>query len=393
MVTVHKITSPSQHFNAEPATMAGFSFITKYGDNMGTNVKYANYKPAALYDKGKKWFVFYSYRNPDGRFQRFKVYEGINTIKDLREKTVFGNLLRRAVNNALANDFNPFTEPSLKVASRNWSLIQGLNYFKQNLENRGLRKRTIQSYQSVIRMLYTYLNNFLLEDIKTVTKQQVSSSLAYAFQKQKWSNSTFNNNLTFVRAIFNWLIDAEIIDQNPASKVKPLPENITRNKYFDDITFQRIKENAPGDLLEYLLFLYHTGVRPNEAIQLRYEHINRQDKLLFIPASISKNKKDDYVPLTDYVLTKYVNSEGLIFPFKTNYYSSRFTKLKEKLKLDPGHNLYSIKATRAVNLANDGASPYAIMALFRHSSLEITQKYLRGLGLTVNREAADLVRK
>jgi len=386
-------TSPSQHDSVKPATVAGFEFITNYGDSMGTKVKHGHYRPARLYHKGSKWFVYYSFRNPDtGKMQRFKVYEGINSIADIQEKKEFGSLLIKAVNFALAGSFNPFKEIELKVAAKKWTLVQGLNYFKQQLYTRGLRKRTIQSYESIIRCAYEGLKDYLLNDIDTVTRHQVQAFLRYSFEKNKWSNTTFNNNLTFIKSIFNYLIQAEIMQNNPAAKIRPLPENITRNKYFDNDTFEKIKASAEPDLLEFILFLYHTGTRPNEARQLRYEHIHRESKLLFVPASISKNKKDDYVPLTDYVLTKYVKKEGLIFGTSVNYFTQKFNALKNKLNLPEGVNLYSVKHTRAVHLAQDGASPYAIMQLFRHNSLDMTMKYLRDLGLQVNREGADKVR-
>jgi len=392
MDLAENITSPSQPETLEPATIAGFGFIKCYGDKMGTGLKYGHYKPARLYSKGDKWFVFYSYREPSGNFKRFKVYESLNSIKDPAEKSRYAAVLVKAVNYALDHGFNPFFLPELKVAAKTWSLVQGLNYFKQNLSKRGLRHRTIQTYESAIRMMYVSFQPILLDDIATITKQQVANCLKQTHEKKGWSNSTFNNNLTFVRAIFNYLIEAEILETNPASKIKPLPESVTRNRYFTETVFSKIKAAADPELLDFLLFLYHTGTRPNEARQLRYEHINRDSRLLMVPAAISKNKKDDYVPLSSYILEKYGTGEGLIFGTAVNHFTQKFNALKRKLKLPEGVNLYGIKHTRAIHLAQDGASPYAIMELFRHSSLEITMKYLKGLGLTVNREAADKVR-
>lgn len=392
MQTAKNTASPSQLISPEPAPVAGFSFLTKYGDKMGTKVKYRHYKPARLYDKGAKWFVYYSYLNPEtGKMQRFKVYENINSIKDIGDKREYAMLLKQAVNMELSTGFNPWEENELKVAAKKWTLVQGINYFKQNLHTRGLRKRSIQTYESVIRFMYEAFQDVLQKDIQEITRQQIDNGLRNIYIKKKWSNTTFNNNLTFVRSIFNYLIEADILQSNPAVKIKPLPENITKNKYFDDVTFKKIKDNADPELLEFLLFLYHTGTRPNEARQLTYEHINHDSRLLMVPASISKNKKDDYVPLSQYILDKY-KGEGLIFGTPVNYYSKKFNALKSKLGLPAGVNLYSIKHTRAVHLAQDGASPYAIMQLFRHSSLDITMRYLTGLGLTVNREAADKVR-
>jgi integrase len=379
-----KIIFPSQQSEMRPAAIAGFSFIQHYGDKMGTR-KFIHYKPAKIYSKKDKWFVWYSYFNPpENRYVRFRVYEDVNRIKDLKEKKEYAELLRDAVNYGLRHGYNPFEKEDNR---KSWSLIQGLNYFKQHLYDRGLRKRSIQSYESVIRAMYKGFKPYLLNDIDEITQHHVRSFLS----GNDWSNTTFNNNLTLVRTIFNYLIEAEVMEKNPASKVKGLPENIKKHRYFEDYVWKKIKEKAAPELLRFILFLYHTGTRPNEARQLKYEHILRDRKLLFVPASISKNKKDDYVPLSEFVLNEF-NGEGFIFGTSINFFSQKFIELKKQLKLHKDVTLYSVKHTRAVHLALDGASPYAISALFRHSSLEITMKYLRDLGINVNREAADKVR-
>lgn len=385
-------SSPSQLEPTEPATRAGFSFLRAFGDKTGI-MKYVTYKPAEIYRGPKKWFVFYSYRNPTtGKFKRFRVYEDLNRIKG-RDKEQYAQLLKKAINHGLKSGYNPFEgDPfeniPLSIAVNNWTLVQGLNYFKTNLINRGLRKRTQQTYQSTLKFLYKYLQPILNDDIKNLTRHHIASAFRRAQQDNNWTNSTHNNNLTQTKAIFNYLVEEEILEKSPV-KVKPLPETITKHKYFSDEVFKKIKDAASEDLLKFIMFLYHTGTRPNEARQIRYENILRDRKLLFIPASISKNKKDDYVPLTDFVLTNFVKTEGLIFPVSVNYYGMKFTELKKKLKLPQEYTLYSIKHTRAIHLAQDGANPYTIMQLFRHSGLEITMSYLRDLGVNINREAAE----
>lgn len=380
---IENTASPSQLEEMKPAPRVGFSFLTANRDKSQT-MKYVDYRPARIY-RGTKWHVAYSYRDPETKeFVRFKVYENINRIKDLKEREEFAKQLRDAVNYHLEKGFNPFEE-ELKVVVKNWSVNQGLNFFKTNLPNRGLRKRTIQSYESVLRFLYEYFP--MQTPIKELSKIQVNAIFRQAYIKKKWSNVTFNNYITFTRSIWNYLIEEEVTDNNPV-KVKPLPEIITKHKYFSDEVFKKIKDKSPADLLRFIMFLYHTGTRPNEARQLKYEHIDRQRKLLKIPAFISKNKKDDYVPLSEYILKEY-RGEGFIFGTSVNYFTQKWTKLKKDLKLAKDYTLYSIKSTRALHLANDNADPYSIMQLFRHSGLHITMAYLRGLNVTVNREAVE----
>lgn len=376
--------SPSQLGFVRPATGAGFRLLDNFGDMKGTRNKHIKYKPAKLHDKGKKWFVWYSYRaEGQATFKRYKIYAGINQIKNEKEKREHADTIITAINAMLLKGFDPTQE--LTTPKKEVSLIQGINYFKQNLYDRGLRKRTIQSYESVIRMMYEGLKGILLNDINSITKAQVGSFLRSIMIKNKWSNATYNNNLTFVRSIFNYLVEHEMLDKNPAT-VKPLPETITRHRYFDDETFEKIKAKAPADLLRFLMFLYHTGTRPNEARQLKYEHI--QKDLLFIPAQISKNKKDDYVPLADYVRDNYKGT-GFIFGTSVNYFSEKFRALKKELGLAKEYTLYSIKHTAAVRMARRNVPPYAMMQFFRHSGLEITMSYLRDLGTTISREALE----
>lgn len=370
-------SSPSQLGSMKPATVAGFGFLKRNGDKTGT-MKYVDYKPAQIY-RGTKWFVYFSFRNPQGKFTRFKVYEDINRIKDQAEKVNHANDLVKAIDLLLKQGFNPY-EQELKIAVKNWTVGQGLNYFKQKLPDRGLRKRTVQSYESVLRMMNEHFPLSL--NIKELTKIQIQNILLQVKKKTSWSNSTYNNNVSIIRAIFNHLIDSDILEINPALRIKPLPETITRNRHFETEIFDKIKKNAPEDLLRFLMFLYHTGTRPNEARQLKYEHILRDRKLLLIPGSISKNKKDGYVPLSKYLLDNF-KGEGFIFGTSVNHFTQKFLTLKKELKLPKDYNLYSIKATRAIHLAEDGADPYTIMQLFRHSGLDVTMSYLRGLGVSV----------
>lgn len=69
-------------------------------------------------------------------------------------------------------------------------------------------------------------------------------------------------------------------------------------------------------------------------------------------------------------------------PTGQNHFANMYKPFKEKFGLGPEHSLYGFKHLRAIHLAQSGASPYDIMRLFRHSSLEQTQIYLKDLGLT-----------
>lgn len=370
-----------------------FRFIKTYGDIMGTKIKHVDYIPAKLYDKGKKWFVYYSYRDPSGKMKRYRVYENINRYTNPKDKREYAEKLIFGVNFQISQvGFDPNGEQVFEVV-KNWSVIQSLNYFKQKIPEMGLRKKTSDSYYSFTEMFTQALKRFHQDPINELKKITCQALLDDLTRERRWSNTTRNNALTFGRLWFSYLIEHGITEVNPFKSIKPLQEAKSQNQPFDNDSFERIKKNADTDLYRFILFLYYTGTRPNEARQLKHENIDRGRKILFIPAKLSKGKKDGFVPLSDQFLELFPLGEGLIFGTSINYYTQKFVKLKRKLNLPESYTLYSTKHTRAVHLAEDGASPYAIMQLFRHSSLEITMNYLRGLGISIGREAADKERK
>lgn len=370
----------------KPLTAGRFRFLAIIGDTKGDTAMAKNYRPAKLSspDKGK-WFCYFFYRNPQtGKFDRFKVYEGINRVKDRTERLEYAKDLIWAVNEHLRLGYNPFEKPTLTISVKNWTLYQALNYFKQKLPERNMRKKSDQTYGSTLKLLYELPN----VQVNELSKDMCKTFLHKQAEKKSWSNRTYNNNLSFARIIFTFLQEAEIVEKNPFKLIKKLPVNSSRHRPYDQKTFEKILLNADDDLKEFILFLYNTGVRENEARQLEYEHVlrDRTKPVLFIPGHISKNKRDDYVPITKEFADKYQGT-GKIFGTSRDHYGKRFTALKKKLKLHKDYTLYSVKHTKAIHLVEAEVPPFSIMKFFRHTSIDTTMIYLRSLGLDIGREA------
>lgn len=351
-----------------------------------------HYKKAKIHIS-KKWFVYYSYLHPSGKFKRIKIYGkgeiDINRVKDLDARLRLCEEIVADMNQLLENGFNPFDEITNAPleAQKSWTVVQALNRFKDHLEDRGLRKKSKQTYESVLNMLYSLPSNIPVNDL---TKEKCLTLIHHEAKKREWSNTTFNNNLRISKLIFSFLAESGIIEKNPFTTIKRMQETITRHKAFDKETLERIKQNAPHDLWRFIQFMYHTGSRVNDARQLKYENILRDRKQVFIPAHLNKSKRDRFIPVSDEFLKLFTGQKGLILGGATNYWGNKFAELKKELHLDKTHTLYSIKHTKALDLVAAGAKPSSIMQFFGHSSLEITMRYLRDIGATVDREAADM---
>lgn len=388
MISKNECILHLSYFEEEPPAQLS-TFLNDYGYQNGDhNMKHINYHPARL-SKGKKWYVSFQYRNPKtGKFEKFRVTKGINRIHDEKEKEEFARDLIDGVNRFLKRGGNPFKKSIETIAAqpKQWTLGQGLNYFKQKLPDRKLRARTVKAYSLTVKMLAKALTPYLNNDITTITRRHIEAALS----NNEWANTTYNNNLTNIKLIFNWLIEREVLEKNPAKKIKALSRLVTTHKSFTAEMWGEAIKKAPPDLADFIMFLYHSGMRPAEATRLTSEHLDFHKRLIEISGDIAKNKKSRFNPMSDYIFEKYRNHKGILFIRHNSYYEKLFRQLRPEIGASKKHTMYSLcRHSRALHLAADGVSIYNIMQFLGHSSPEITMKYLRDIGATINREAAE----
>ncbi len=386
-------------------------------------MKYADYRPARIVKTKTRWYVEYYYRVPlelrekvGKEWQRFRVFEDINIFKT----DDYAETLRNAINIKLAAGEGPYDYPKEvfaveeEVKPQALSLNVALDKFMENCREKDLRPKTLQNYRTVVNYLKEYFlkaDNKIYRPVAYFSKDDMKTFLKESKQKNKWQNYTFNNYLGFAKTIFNWFVKEDIIEKSPFRDIEDLPVNITKHKYYDHVTSDKLKELMLKDdpmIYKVCMCVYYAGLRPKSELRfLKIENILADRDLIFIPASISKNRKDDYVQMDRNM--KEMLSAWLQFPkdyylfgpdgepsekhTSANTFSNRFKKFKIKLRLGEDFTLYSWKHTRAIDLAEAGADPYQIMQLFRHSSLDITIKYLRGLGCNISSEISDKSRK
>ena len=373
--------------------------------------KYVHFQPARLV-KGKRMYVEFRYRKEDGTWKRFRIFENINRYKSEE----YAKELTDEVNRELEKGFNPFVEdPEKLIKPVANSLNKELDNFLAYCDAKGLRPKTISAYKISVNLLRDYFltGNKIYQPPASVEQADMEAFLNDNASKKKWSNRTYNNYLSDISTIFKWLVKKKKIPSNPLQDIEPKNTIATKNRYYDDATAEKVKALMRKEnpyLLYFFSTIYYCALRPkSEARFLQCKHILWSRKLLFVPGAISKNKKDDYIPLCDEMISLLkemgcgkAEGDDYIFtskgqpgekPASANYFSNQFQPIKKKLKLGNEFTLYGAKHLRAIHLAQDGINPYELMRLFRHSSLEITMSYLRDLGIADNSEITLKTRK
>lgn len=390
----------------QPAPMAGFVVPINQSPKTVPK-KFILYRPPKIV-KGKRWYITYSYRVPlklkdkyPGEWERFRVFEDINRYKS----DEYAETLKAVVEYGLENGYNPFQDELQDLEQEKnpteWSLSFALDRFEIYCKEKGLRKKTLQTYGTVINLLreYFYKDNQVFRPVTQITKNHIKAFLSHYQNIEKWNANTYNGYLGHVNIFFNWLVKEDHLTRSPATGIETKVVSVTRHRYYTDAIAEKLKaeiKRANPYLYSFVEFVYYTAIRPkSEARFIQIKHLLFDRDLIHIPGHIAKNKTGDYVPMTEelkvsLIHLKDMNPEFYVWgtkgpaekPTGQNHFANMYKPFKEKFGLGPEHSLYGFKHLRAIHLAQSGASPYDIMRLFRHSSLEQTQIYLKDLGLT-----------
>lgn len=218
--------------------------------------------------------------------------------------------------------------------------------------DRGLCRRTIEKYEQVVRMFYDYT--------ETIRARRPHSNPVYSIPN-------------FGR----------VIDCSPA----PYSTN-------DRERLKRTIQTREPYLWLACEMIYYCAIRPGTELRLlRIKHINREAKVVTIPAELAKNNRTESVVLPDILLEQmeqlnvfsydrelYLfgkNGAPSAVPMGKNTMRNRFNSYRELLGISRDHKFYSWKHTGALSALENGVSTIELRDHLRHKSLETTENYIR----------------
>lgn len=412
-----------------PCKSGVFNFIEFAGAKTGARVsaeKVIRYKKPKLYATGTKWYVEYYYLVPEelreqhnGKLWiRKKVYEEINQRKSLP----YAQLLRDAVEEALKDGYNPFKQEQRFLSEeqeedpreKHWTIQQAVLFFVQKWRERGLEQRSVERYVNLTKAFLAWLTEMGLqhERANDILKKHIEIYLYQRKKERDWSNRSFNNQLTYLSTVFNFLDRNDIIHKNPCLAIEKLKFFTKKHRYYDEKTLVLIKETMAKDD-PYLFFacemVYGLCIRSEKELSLlRVCDIFPDRNQVFVPARSSKTKTDRYITVAPELMQRFRDRKILDYPkdyfvfgvphqnrfmrdgtpgpepFGRGFFSKRFARIRTKLGLSEDFTIYGFKHTRIVHMKLDGATDAEIMSVTGHTDSASFNKYLRDLGVEVN---------
>lgn len=360
-----------------------------------------------ILQKYKRWYIYYYFRNSEGKMvKQSSIFLKVNQEhKDFDSRYVKIHRLRKVIENILKSGYTPYEDITNSLESaenQNYTSISAFE-FALEIKKHTISENSFRDYKHRIGQFVKYLKNNNLDKnpITTITKKEVNDFLNSILIKSSPRNR--NNTLTVLSAIFSILEENDLIPHNFVAKIKKIQAKPERNKTYtqtqqDDIF--TLLEQKDKDLLLFVKFVSYNFLRPIEVCRLQVKDIdfqgaklsvrakNKLVKIKIIPEILLKeithfqNYSSDYYLFTPTGTAYWEVSET----DKRNYWSKRFKKIKNELKLGKDYGLYSFRHTFITKLYRQLRENYTqgetydrLMLITGHTTLSALQQYLRDI--------------
>ena len=368
------------------------------------------FKKAHLNDCGgdlsKRWYiVFYAFDVQQQKLIRKRFYE-VNDYPTEIDRRNYARRMIREINQLLKDGYHMDVNKAPSVAETQEQLaytLTGAIELALEIKKAAVRPSSYPSYKSCVKIFNTWAQQSKISsmDILNFDRLRAVYFDDYLMVERSYNACTVNGHNSYLKSLFQLLVEREIIGQNPFKKIAKHKESASRrNLAYSKEQIETIKKIIkPKDpqLWLFIQFIYYCYLRPNEIRQLEHRYFNLEARKIFIPGSVSKNGKDGYVSIPENFYNMLNGSEVFnsrkqyVFhtkledkPFSKNVMTERFRKLIKPLNLGSDYTLYSWKHSGVVAAYNAGVDIKSIQNQCRHHSLEQTDVYLKSLGLGVS---------
>lgn len=265
---------------------------------------------------------------------------------------------------------------------------------------------TFKSHRSIVNEFKKFLDSMGLFRLKEITPEIINKYITYLREVKKNKACTCNNHLKNLTTQFNFAIQNKLMNENPAKGCPKIEVTDSRKRGALSIEqYQKFMEITKAEYPFYLPIYYaflHTGLRFTELINLKWEDINFEEKILWVTKPKGK-KSPEYISIHDNLIkvleslpreSEYVFTTETGVPFKPR--SRKMIRRLKKILLKAGianiSTLHELRHSYCSQLFNAGLSAREVQVQMRHKELRVTEGYAHIFRPEINRKIKRLER-
>ncbi|MEK0452865.1 MAG: Tyrosine recombinase XerC [Synergistaceae bacterium] len=272
------------------------------------------------------------------------------------------------------------------------NISENVDQFLAFMESRGRSKNTVINYRVDLEQFREYLLRQDISDVSGIDSQSVrvylSNIIGFGIAK-----SSAARKLSAVRGFISWLSSREILEYGVAAGLKgpKLPLSLPRALSYEET--EKLLVEGPENGKHYqrdrliLELLYGSGLRVSELIDLNWENIETDQRMIRVLGKGSKERLVPFGPsvkelLEDWSLLSKEGTKGPLFISEKG--AERLTvrtvhRLVQRAALRVGIygvSPHTLRHCFATHLLERGAPLRVVQELLGHESIAATQRYL-----------------
>ena len=287
-------------------------------------------------------------------------------------------------------------------------------------QSRRLRPKTMASYEQTLRLFERWIRDQEgLERPSEITEQSIRHYICdlqergkysfYICDRAKETNlperrrdyrtpisvTTINNYLRNLRAFFRWYEECSG-GKNPMAKVKLLSNERKPREYLEDAEVKKLLDSLDKSYFSenrdrtIILLILDTGMRLGECLKLSMEYIDMHERVISIPAELTKGRKarcvyfsiktakalQQWLRFKDrYVESSYIfptQESGM--PLELRSFESNFRRYVMRSGIQKEISPHALRNNFAKRCILAGMDIYTLSRILGHSSVTVTEK-------------------
>ena len=339
--------------------------------------------PAEIWDEylpgfglriGKKRKTFFVMTRIDGRQRRITVGNAaVLSLADARDRA--RDIMRNAARGIDPQEAEKIMQREAARARRDTFACVAGDYMTEH----GQHLQSASELQRKLDMdILPALGNTPVADVRRADIK------ALFLDKAETKPVAANRMLALIRVILNYAIDEELIEANPAARIKARPET-PRDRYLSEAEIRSfwngLSETGTGPQIKRILkLLLVTGQRRAEVCGMRWAEIDMQKAIWELPADRTKAGRAHRVPLSPLALDligephggEYVFANGGGQPFHPVSVSWAMHRERDALGLAQRATVHDLRRTMATHLGDLGIDRLIIGKLLNHAEQGVT---------------------